>query len=236
MKKIILFGDSITEYSFKCDMNGFGSQLQDVFSRKMDIIQRGFSGYNTKWCKIIFPRILSEFEPQEVALITIFLGANDAVLPDMNPHQSVEIDQYKLNLKDMITYVHGFNENTKILLISPPPVQAQRWAEFKCRELDRNSERTRSYYMACEEVYNEMKGICSDNISFLNLFSKMTSNDDDCFCDGLHLSSKGNNIVFQGIMEVFENNWKELLHPSTLKLSYPLYHDIDDDNSELSLL
>lgn len=69
--------------------------------RKCDVITRGFSGYNTRWCKVILPDILKEFNPEDIAFATIFLGANDSNLPE-NTVQHVPLPQYKQDLKDML--------------------------------------------------------------------------------------------------------------------------------------
>ncbi|VFQ95641.1 unnamed protein product [Cuscuta campestris] len=45
--EIVLFGDSITEQSFRS--GGWGSSLADYYSRKADILNRGYGGYNTRW-------------------------------------------------------------------------------------------------------------------------------------------------------------------------------------------
>lgn len=48
---------------------------------QIDIINRGFSGYNSRWAKFLLLRAL-QTRSQPPALLTIWLGANDAVLPD----------------------------------------------------------------------------------------------------------------------------------------------------------
>ena len=47
---ILLFGDSITEYGFGIEEVRFGwaSLLSSLYSRRADVLNRGFSGYNTK--------------------------------------------------------------------------------------------------------------------------------------------------------------------------------------------
>eukprot|EP00397_Hematodinium_sp_SG-2012_P062470 GEMP01084428.1.p1 GENE.GEMP01084428.1~~GEMP01084428.1.p1 ORF type:complete len:217 (+),score=42.22 GEMP01084428.1:72-722(+) len=47
--EIILFGDSITQQSFSIDNGGWGARLSDHFSRRADVLNRGFSGYTTRW-------------------------------------------------------------------------------------------------------------------------------------------------------------------------------------------
>ncbi|XP_058087664.1 GDSL esterase/lipase At5g62930-like isoform X2 [Magnolia sinica] len=45
--QIVLFGDSITEQSFR--PGGWGAALADTYSRKADVMVRGYGGYNTRW-------------------------------------------------------------------------------------------------------------------------------------------------------------------------------------------
>lgn len=45
--RIILLGDSITQYSFgPC---GWGAHVADLVQRKCDVLNRGFSGYTTQY-------------------------------------------------------------------------------------------------------------------------------------------------------------------------------------------
>ncbi|XP_021650672.2 GDSL esterase/lipase At5g62930 isoform X2 [Hevea brasiliensis] len=45
--QIVLFGDSITEQSFRS--GSWGASLADTYSRKADVLVRGYGGYNTRW-------------------------------------------------------------------------------------------------------------------------------------------------------------------------------------------
>ena len=68
------------------------------------MVNRGFSGYNTRWNKIVLPRLVPEDMVPEIAAIVIFLGTNDANT-EANPQQRVPADEYKQNLIDMIKYL-----------------------------------------------------------------------------------------------------------------------------------
>lgn len=48
MRHILLLGDSLTEQGYQ---NMWVSKLQDVFRRRADVVNRGLSGYNTKWVR-----------------------------------------------------------------------------------------------------------------------------------------------------------------------------------------
>ena len=57
--KFILFGDSITQFSNQI-VDGFALQpaLQETYIRRLDILNRGFSGYNSEHARLILPKIL----------------------------------------------------------------------------------------------------------------------------------------------------------------------------------
>lgn len=44
-RKIVLFGDSLTQYSF--DSKGWGAIIANHYQRKCDVFNRGYSGYTT---------------------------------------------------------------------------------------------------------------------------------------------------------------------------------------------
>jgi lysophospholipase L1-like esterase len=64
---IMLFGDSITQGAWEDGLDGFGQRLSreyarlvvlisantgiDTYARKLDVVNRGLSGYNTDWAK-----------------------------------------------------------------------------------------------------------------------------------------------------------------------------------------
>jgi lysophospholipase L1-like esterase len=71
---IMLFGDSITQGSwelngigarlscipFPRDLSSWGSQIWEnlvVYARKLDVINRGLSGYNTEWAISVFEQV-----------------------------------------------------------------------------------------------------------------------------------------------------------------------------------
>lgn len=48
LDQIILFGDSITQQSFSQERGfAFGAELSNQYVRKLDVVNRGLSGYNT---------------------------------------------------------------------------------------------------------------------------------------------------------------------------------------------
>jgi lysophospholipase L1-like esterase len=162
LDQILLFGDSITQYSFDPFANGFGAFLSHSYVRKCDVVNRGFSGYNTKWAKPLLPAVLdttlpcaSESNHPRTLLATVFLGANDACIPETH-RQYVSLEEYAQNLKWMIDLLKS--KDIQVLLITPPPVDPARWEAHcleKGRALDRTVENTKKYRNACIHVAAE---------------------------------------------------------------------------------
>jgi isoamyl acetate esterase len=124
---IVLFGDSITQQGFGWDgAVGWASLLSATYSRRADVLNRGYSGYNTRHGLDLLPHIFgsgggessssssslsSSFkEPPNVLFVTIFFGANDAALPGERQH--VPIDEYGANLETMISYIQNHRRTT----------------------------------------------------------------------------------------------------------------------------
>ena len=48
--RFVLLGDSLSQNAF--DQDGSGTALQNLYQRRMDILNRGFSGYPTETCAL----------------------------------------------------------------------------------------------------------------------------------------------------------------------------------------
>lgn len=124
MDQIILFGDSITQQSFNQDLGfGFGAALSDAYVRSIDVVNRGFSGYNTRQALHVLPRVLPPPEHARVRLMTVWFGANDARLPGTlgGPQQHVPLDEYKANVKALVNHANvQAHTGIRIILITPP--------------------------------------------------------------------------------------------------------------------
>lgn len=83
--QFVTFGDSITQRGFA---PGWTGALADAYQRRADVVNRGYSGYNTRWALQLLDRVFPPPEPAAAAaappprLVTIFFGANDAALPE----------------------------------------------------------------------------------------------------------------------------------------------------------
>jgi isoamyl acetate esterase len=134
MDQFILFGDSITQQCFtQEDKRGFfGPALTDYYVRRLDVTNRGLSGYNTTQALKVLPQIIPSPQKARVRFMTIFFGANDARLPDTpgGPQQHVSINQYKNNLRKIATHsCVEAHHSIRVVLITPPPVDERKLLE-----------------------------------------------------------------------------------------------------------
>ena len=97
LPRIILFGDSITQGSFD-SVSPWGSLLANRYQRRADAVNRGFSGYNSRWALHILPSVFPASDDIP-PLVTIFFGANDASLAtEDSKRQHVPVEEYRENL------------------------------------------------------------------------------------------------------------------------------------------
>lgn len=217
--KILLFGDSITQQSFSATDCGWGACVADRYQRRADVLNRGFSGYNSGW----FLRYATTdkgkadlFEHEGVKLVTIFFGANDASCPALNERQHVPLETYKTNIKDIVALSRShFGHDVNIILVSPPPVchdgrirfQKERYKEKATGKLERTLDLSGQYAKGAKEVAAEM------DLPFLDLWTTMqftpSTGDErenwrDFLSDGLHLSASGNKFVGDALIEVID--------------------------------
>lgn len=95
---IVLFGDSITQFAYgESPLGtpvriGWASLLSEAYQRRADVLNRGFSGYNTRHALALVPKLFasktgaggdnnSNGNGNLPLFCTVFFGANDANLP-----------------------------------------------------------------------------------------------------------------------------------------------------------
>ena len=76
-----------------------------LFNRKCDVINRGFSGYNTRWNRILLPRLVTSDNAGDIVVFVIFLGANDACVKHLSPGHHIPVHDYRNNLVAMVDYL-----------------------------------------------------------------------------------------------------------------------------------
>lgn len=229
--KVILFGDSITQLSFQ--PNGWGADIAHKLAMKCDVLNRGLSGYNSRWGKILLPRLFSSTNPEEnnIAAVTVFFGSNDCALQDKKPEQHVPLQEYSENLKEITRLLASVGVSAdRVIFITPPPINESAWEKeciVKGCTLNRHNSVAGQYAQACVQAASQ----CGADV--LDLWTLMQKDGQDYtafLSDGLHLSQEGNQFVSQHLWELLESRVAHL--PFIL----PYWGDVDTKSPESSLL
>ncbi|EKM55905.1 uncharacterized protein PHACADRAFT_174060 [Phanerochaete carnosa HHB-10118-sp] len=225
---IMLLGDSITEMSTA--PFGLCQQLTNVYNRKLDIIVRGFSGYNTAWVLPVFEKVFPKrTERQKLAriqLLTIWFGANDAAFP--GEHQHVPLDTFKANLSKLIWMVKDpesewYSPETHIVLITPPPFLR---VNVPRNTLDRNLAGSRTYAEAVKQVAAQESVVVLDIWNLIwEAAGKKEENLTQFLSDGLHLGKEGYKIVYDALIDAIREHYPEI-HYDKASMAYPLYDPV----------
>ena len=101
--QIILFGDSITQASENQEKGfGFAPALRDDYIRRVDVVNRGFSGYTSQLALKVLPQFMPDPSQANVRMMTLFFGANDATVPGNAQH--VPLADYVACLEAMVLF------------------------------------------------------------------------------------------------------------------------------------
>jgi len=240
--QIILFGDSITEMSSQGD-NGFAFMptLQNAYMRRLDVINRGFSGYNTAHAIKALPLFMPSKEQARVHIMVIWFGANDACLPGSSSQQHVPLDHFKQNLRDIVKNDSVRGHQSSTILITPPPVDEYGLEAAGLlngtTEVSRTADHTKKYADACVEVGREMKVPVLDLWSVLMTRAGWKQGDSalpgskaepknavlaEMLSDGLHFNPEGYRVLFQALMNTIETNWPKD-SPQAIPYRFPLW-------------
>lgn len=216
---VVLLGDSLTEFASR--PGGFHLLLTHEYTRKADVINRGYAGYNTRWAKYVLPEITEQFAPGRVALATVFFGANDANDPTKDKgFLSVPIEEYSANLKAIAAALRAQGIK-RLVFIGPPPVDESKpkWVNGT-----RTNKAVGRYTAAAAAVAKE------EGAPFVNLFNGFQANKDwrsDLMdVDGGHLGPKGHVYLSQALLSAVRSAYP-CAAPEALPLHFPDFMKID---------
>lgn len=216
---IILFGDSITEQAFGFKGPdfppiefGWASLLAADYSRRADVLSRGFSGYNSRHAVEMLPRIFTGSTMEPCLFCTVFFGANDAAL--LGELQHVPVEEYGQNLVQIVKHIRSSFDSEAplfpILLITPPPFDAQTWMSHKQFDTPgRDNQVAKTYGNMVKQVADNLE-MCSV-VDTWTLLEGASDNMSKYLSDGLHLNEAGNRLVHKGIMDVLAKDYPNVL-------------------------
>ncbi|KAF6764774.1 GDSL Lipase/Acylhydrolase [Ephemerocybe angulata] len=238
----MLFGDSITQGAWAPGDTGIGQRLSHVYARKLDVLNRGYSGYNTEWGLPILDQCIAKphdaARAPKIKVLTIWFGANDACIKPSPQH--VPLERFIANLQAMITLVRERSPETRIILITAPPVNTiARKADLESRDppqaLDRLFDTSKAYADATKalaaehgvgvvDAWGALWTACGEEEAKFAEFSG----------DGLHLNARGYEVVYHELIKVISERYPDV-HPDKLESVFPLWKDIDWASPQSSL-
>jgi lysophospholipase L1-like esterase len=225
--QFLLFGDSITQRSF--GPGGWAGVVADAYQRQVDVINRGYSGYNSRWALSVVDHIFPANLTGKIELATVFFGANDAALSDRpSSSQHIPLSEYIFNMKSIVAHLRS-RDICSIILITPPPVfEPGRIAHVlatynvQLEAPERTNESAGQYASAVVALGAEL------GLPVVNLwqeFQKIENWQEELLNDGLHLTPKGNTLVGTLVLDCISTNFT-LLHPEKLRFDLPEWSEM----------
>jgi lysophospholipase L1-like esterase len=235
---LLLIGDSLTQSG--SDRDGWVTSLTHRYSRKLDLLNRGLSGYTTRW----YPASVLDSIPTHTRLVVVWLGTNDAVLPSKGI-QHVPLEEYTTRLEAMLQKIHS--QCPRVIVLTPPPLDESKWP-------DRSNWNTFKYREKAILVSRSLNLIVLDVWSIFGIFKDESNTDvkweegtgdqeyrepsqlllDFYLNDGLHLSANGNQVVYKELIALIQKSYPDL-DPDTMQPMFPWWRDRAEMNKDISL-
>lgn len=216
--QLLLFGDSITQGA-----TSLQNELIKRFMRRLDVINRGFGGYNTNSGLVLLPSFFPAVAPSKsvprVAAMTVAFGANDSCSPGEPQH--CDLDTYRANVKRILHWEGVRLHRTKVILVTPAPVEEYRLPHDGKDRADRIAR----YAQAIRDIGKE------EGVPVVDLWMAMmrrTGWEEGCegalpgsssaapamelgrlFYDGLHFTQEGYDIYTEELLHVLEREVPE---------------------------
>ena len=151
--QFILFGDSITQFSTLT----LQAYLQTQYIRRLDVINRGLSGFTLPMGFGALQKFLPLSMPRsswpKIKIVTVWFGANDSCVPGESQH--VDLQLYVDTMKKVIEYPLLNQEDpnrTRIIIITPPPVNEHQFERSPSGGFQRRAGITSQYARAAREA------------------------------------------------------------------------------------
>ena len=245
---IVLFGDSLTQQGFGTHGTiGWASLLASDYARRADVLNRGFSGYNTNMALQVWPSIQPVLESSAVLFTTVFFGANDAVVPTHSNQskQHVPLEDYRQNIEAIVDHImqsawalqpQARDDPTKkvIFLITPPPVDEEAWAAFRNTSTNRFNHVTHQYAQVVRDIVQERQTQTTGGgamVALVDAWEILEGHNHTAYAqylrDGLHLNERGNRKLYTGIMNLIQRGYPWLAPQDGVPLEEKAWYEYD---------
>ncbi|XP_019465446.1 PREDICTED: GDSL esterase/lipase CPRD49-like [Lupinus angustifolius] len=222
--KFVLFGSSIVQFSYH---EGWGATLAHLYARQVDLILRGYAGWNSRNALRVLDSVFPKNATQQPSLVIVYFGGNDATNPrpgGNGPH--VPLEEYKENMKKIVIHLQSLSEKTRVIFLSTPPINEDQifGDRYPPHQRPMTNESHRIYSEAGLEVSREL------NIKAIDLWSAIQEREDwkdVSFSDGIHFTNEGSKVVSREILKVLrEADWKPSLHWRDMPIEFEEYYTL----------
>jgi lysophospholipase L1-like esterase len=224
---VLVVGDSLVQRGF--ETNGWVASLARAYARVADVINRGYSGYNTRWVRDLMTDDPGLFPPRrDVALAVILLGANDAARPEgRKSRYATRVEEYEENLRWIVSrFVSEAEEttDTRVVLCTPPPIDEEERLRITTEQrgmpadlLDRDAERAAAYADAARRVGENTRVAVADlHAAFL---AKGRGWEKALLSDGLHFNQQGQALAFETVFDAIPPE----VRPGSMRMDAPTH-------------
>ena len=222
--RFVLFGDSITQQAFDVDRRGWAAQLANRYARRVDVVNRGYSGWNTSWALYVQDALFrADGDTQGPLLATVMLGSNDMA---ENEHQGVDVETYEANMDKLLQGFAALPPAARpqhVVVLTPPPVDEDAWRKYReatsSGAVDRHNERAKLFAEASVRAANRAKVPVIDLWTGMQL-AMPNGAWKKALTDGLHLDAAGNDYLFRSLVALLDAN--PALHVDAIAPDAPL--------------
>jgi lysophospholipase L1-like esterase len=176
-----------------------------------DVINRGYSGYNSAMLRADLPSILGPLRRQDICCVTLMLGANDCVADGERTH--VPLASFRENVEEILSQLRRDLPNAKVILVSPAPLDEPKWRETAKRltggrknGAERSASRHAEYSKAISET------AAKSGAKFLDLQYKLKYEFANAMMelqnpahDGLHLTRAVNIFLYRQLKNLMDD-------------------------------
>ncbi|EHK96984.1 putative GDSL esterase/lipase [Glarea lozoyensis 74030] len=209
----------------------FAAGLSTHVERRLDVINRGFSGYNSSHLLHILEHIIPSTSAAKVDYILVLLGSNDSCLPESPTGQHISLPEYQRNITTIVNRFLNDTDPKKLFLVTPPPVNEIHLQEASDGQtLTRHQSFTAKYAQVVREVaeeLNDQRVVLVDLWSAIMQKARLSTPDQgedalpgskasgdneqlrEFLSDGLHLTGAGYKIFLNNVLKAMGDDWKD---------------------------
>lgn len=201
--KVLLYGDSITKRAREIDNGPWASLIGNELASFCDVDVRGFDGYNSKWALQLMPQFFPRSYLDKVEIFIPFFGHNDSWSAETPLH--VDPQSYEDNMRAIIKYMEDNGlDRDKIIMITPTwyhkPSFDEHLKETGMPPHGKELEDARKY---SEAILRIAKDLGIEVVDFFDISLKQEPLE-AMFCDGVHYSRLGAQLLFDQLMPIIE--------------------------------